>query len=515
MLTLESPQKKFDNEGIYSEDRLVSICAGLVAVDRHSQIIRLVHYTTQGYFERLRSEMSSRDRLEIQIEITKTCITYLELDDFECDEYTHGEEHIDVSPELCWEYPFLDYAGKLWGHHARGWAEHHAGDMIYHLLLSYSRLRLACDLIGDSRIRHFGPIPELAVLVYFGLEHLVSHFKNMDESFVNEVTCLRCAIRYRDGTLVFFLVERDTDWFDSGKYVTMLSSFELDKNETMVRLLADLGAVVDLSVDNGDFLFTRSLVKYPGADRREPISTLLELGATFDHQNITYYTPLMCAVLGGDLWGVLKLLKGGVVVNEKNEHGRDALIYAALARYEKVVRPLLEAGVDVHSRDEYGMTALCAACEGGNLKIVKVLVERGANISAQDKSGRTPISIATEDGHARVIELLRGQGVDPYLQSQLVPGMDAPHNLYWHRIKPDGSVSMPQYKPVVPAQPGAPTRGYDEAVPAWVQTYFEGKKAHENDSASDEEQESEPSKSDDSTKDEGQETEPSKSDDSA
>ena len=31
---------------------MVSVCAGLVTVDEESDIIRLVHYTTQEFFER-------------------------------------------------------------------------------------------------------------------------------------------------------------------------------------------------------------------------------------------------------------------------------------------------------------------------------------------------------------------------------------------------------------------------------------------------------------------------------
>jgi len=51
-LAVEVGKSEFnENRKPHVED-IVSICAGLVTVDDESNIIRLVHYTTQEYFER-------------------------------------------------------------------------------------------------------------------------------------------------------------------------------------------------------------------------------------------------------------------------------------------------------------------------------------------------------------------------------------------------------------------------------------------------------------------------------
>lgn len=490
ILTPQYAQTDFDEEAIYPEDFLVSVCAGLVTVDRESHVIRLVHYTTQDYFERVRDEMFPK----IQVEMAKSCITYLEFDDFESYQFADEEEHIEVSDILRSKYPFLDYAGKHWGHHARGYTEYWVGEMIYRLLGSKLRCHLACDLIDDSGIQNFGPLPTLTVLVHFGLMTLISHIPNLDAD-----PYPTCAIRYREDTIVFFLVKRDTYLHDTGLLFPLsFSFFELEGNEAMVRLLADKGMSIDLSVDNGEFLFTRSWLK-SGTEGREPMSTLLELGATFDPQNITYYTPLMCAVIEwGNSFKIKKLLKSGVSVSEKNEHGRDALIYAALARHEAVVRPLLEAGADVHSRDEYGMTALSAACEGGNAEIVKVLLEHGADVSTQDRDRRTPMSIATGSGNAMLVRLLRGEGMDDYSKEAFTTGTGDRWNAMWHLIKGGNSIGSPEYKPVEVARPGAVRRGYDKTVPAWVDEYLK-MKAREKDYISDDDEDPEPANSDGST----------------
>ena len=51
-LAVEVGEPKLDEDNLTSTDLMVSVCAGLVTVDEKSDIIRLVHYTTQEYFER-------------------------------------------------------------------------------------------------------------------------------------------------------------------------------------------------------------------------------------------------------------------------------------------------------------------------------------------------------------------------------------------------------------------------------------------------------------------------------
>jgi len=43
---------ELDKENIREIEDMASVCAGLVTIDEESKIIRLVHYTTQEYFER-------------------------------------------------------------------------------------------------------------------------------------------------------------------------------------------------------------------------------------------------------------------------------------------------------------------------------------------------------------------------------------------------------------------------------------------------------------------------------
>jgi hypothetical protein len=56
-----------------------SVCAGLVTIDEESDIIRLIYYTTQEYFERTQTRWFP----SAQTDIATTCLTYLSFDTFE------------------------------------------------------------------------------------------------------------------------------------------------------------------------------------------------------------------------------------------------------------------------------------------------------------------------------------------------------------------------------------------------------------------------------------------------
>ena len=51
-LAVETGTSELDEENLLEIGDLISVCAGLVIADEESNIIRLVHYTTQEYLER-------------------------------------------------------------------------------------------------------------------------------------------------------------------------------------------------------------------------------------------------------------------------------------------------------------------------------------------------------------------------------------------------------------------------------------------------------------------------------
>ncbi|KAF1989807.1 hypothetical protein K402DRAFT_318136, partial [Aulographum hederae CBS 113979] len=72
-LAVEADSSELDEDNLPDIEDMVSVCAGLVTVDEGSNIVRLVHYTTQEYLERIRGTWLP----DAQCEIASTCLTYL------------------------------------------------------------------------------------------------------------------------------------------------------------------------------------------------------------------------------------------------------------------------------------------------------------------------------------------------------------------------------------------------------------------------------------------------------
>jgi hypothetical protein len=108
---VESGESELDLNNIPDVEDMVSVCAGLVIIDNESNIIRLVHYTTQEYFERIRESWNPC----AQLEITSACLTYLSFNSFRSGSCPNNEEfECRLKKNV-----FLDYASRYWGQHIR------------------------------------------------------------------------------------------------------------------------------------------------------------------------------------------------------------------------------------------------------------------------------------------------------------------------------------------------------------------------------------------------------------
>ena len=110
-LAVTTGASAFDQYNLTEIELIVSVCAGLVTVDEKSDIIRLVHYTTQEYFERTRGLWFP----DAQTKIAEICVTYLVYDAFETG-FCATDEEFEARLQ---QNPLYDYAARNWGHHAR------------------------------------------------------------------------------------------------------------------------------------------------------------------------------------------------------------------------------------------------------------------------------------------------------------------------------------------------------------------------------------------------------------
>lgn len=108
-LAVEEQSSSLDEDNFTDVDDMVSVCAGLVAIDEESQIIRLVHYTTQEYFERRHNYWFP----SAETNIAKTCLTYLSFEYFESGNTLWPN---DLRERLK-AYALFDYASQNWAHY--------------------------------------------------------------------------------------------------------------------------------------------------------------------------------------------------------------------------------------------------------------------------------------------------------------------------------------------------------------------------------------------------------------
>ncbi|GAW27290.1 hypothetical protein SAMD00023353_10100200 [Rosellinia necatrix] len=122
-LGVELGTTEFDQDNLPDLDDIVSSCCGLVTLDEQSDIIRLVHYTTQEYFERNKSLLFPR----AERYIAQKCVTYLSFDAIE--PWTpnnskskgfmaQGADYKEYLATRRIAYPLYTYACLNWGSHA-------------------------------------------------------------------------------------------------------------------------------------------------------------------------------------------------------------------------------------------------------------------------------------------------------------------------------------------------------------------------------------------------------------
>ncbi|KAH7113480.1 hypothetical protein B0J13DRAFT_533856 [Dactylonectria estremocensis] len=127
-LAVEVSTSELDEDNIPEIEDLVSVCAGLVTVDEESGIIRLVHYTTQEYFERTQTQWFPG----AEINIAAICITYLSFTEFEsgpCRTYEEFDDRLRLNQ-------LYNYAARYWGDHA------------HKILAQISRMMSNCFLLS-------------------------------------------------------------------------------------------------------------------------------------------------------------------------------------------------------------------------------------------------------------------------------------------------------------------------------------------------------------------------------
>jgi ankyrin repeat protein len=447
-LAVEVSEPELDKENFYEIQDMVSVCAGLVTVDKESDIIRLVHFTTQEYFERTQKDWFPT----AETDITKTCVTYLSFSVFDsgiCATNKEFEERLQSNR-------LYDYAARNWGYHAcaastviEQWTE--VEQLIQDFLENETNISAASQAMMASRssFSYSQSVPRqmtgVHIAAYFGLVKTIkgllknAYSPDLQDSYGRTALSLAAEGGHED--VVKLLLETGkVDVGSEDEYdQTPLWWAAMEGHEVVVKLLVDTGKVdVESKGRNGQMLLRwaavegheavikllvdveskgkngRILLSWAAMEGHEAVvKLLLETGKVdVESKDKDGHTPLWLAARGGHEAVVKLLLETGKVdVESKDEYyGQTPLWWAARQGHDAVVKLLLETGkVDVEPKDKYGgQTPLSRAAWGGHEAVVKLLLETGkVDVESKDKYGQTPLSRAAWGGHDAVVNLLR------------------------------------------------------------------------------------------------------------
>jgi ankyrin repeat protein len=359
-VSIEQGDKSIDSDDIYDVESVISVCAGLVTVDEESNIIRLVHYTTQEYFEHTLWEWYPGAQEERAV----ACLTYLSFDTFRSGSCT-GDEAFE---QRLAENAFLDYSAHYWSEHVRP----------VQSTTSCLALAFLCDeTLVDTTV-------QTASMSGYKLQGYSRNYPNRTSG--PHLTA-RYGLLYLTERLLMGRYGYNNISVDStdGYGRTPLSWAAENGHEAVVQMLLEKGADANAK--------TKSKVNNDDDDDDDDGTTALHLAAEGGHEAV-----------------VRLMLEKSADINAKNNSGQTALHLATSNGHEAVVRLLLEKRADIAAKEVSGMTALHSAAESGDEAVVQLLLEKGADLAAQENQGRMALHEAAACGHEAVVRLLLENG---------------------------------------------------------------------------------------------------------
>ena len=324
-LAVEPGEPELDEENLSDIEELVSVCAGLVTVDQESDIVRLVHYTTQEYLERVLLERYP----EAQQNITITCLTYLLFDVFK-DGYCLSNEIFETRLQ---QNHLFEYAAQYWWIYPL----EHRKPGVQSLALKF--------LMDDSRV-------EGSSQVVFSKGRYECYSQDVPRQFSALHLVAYLGVKY----LAMLLLEKgaklETKNDEYGKTPLLWAAEE--GHEAVVALLLEKGAELDSKSKSG----RTPLSLAAGRGREAVVALLLEKGAELDSKDRYGQTSLSLAAEEGHEAVVALLLEKGAELDSKSKSGRTPLSWAAEEGREAVVALLLEKGAEPDCMDNDGRTPL-------------------------------------------------------------------------------------------------------------------------------------------------------------
>ncbi|KID97502.1 ankyrin repeat protein, partial [Metarhizium majus ARSEF 297] len=456
-LAVKADDTEINLENYTPIESMINVCGGLVAVDEKSNIIRLVHHTTQEYLEQYLGDWVP----DAQEDIAKTCLRYLSFHVFDegfCPSERSFKSKLDLNP-------FYDYAARNWGHHVRvapkvdntqvlkflrneakvrgahqamypsdywiydAYSAENQDDSIkvtgLHLAADFGLEKMTRVLLEEKQNPHLWDIFDMSPLCYAvrsGHEAVVSLLLDTKGSCPN--------LRITDQRMVLSRAIESEEKASAGMPFVMSARYPEVRNSSLQQSILSLAAeygheeVVDVlikakNIDLNPEYSPNPLLCAAGKGHVGVVELLLDAeGIEPDEADfVSERRPLSCAAERGHTKVVeLLLATGQVDINSGDGYPeRPPLSWAAADSSAKDAIELLltQDGIEPHATDSQGRTPLSHAAERGNVSAVRALLSEGY-FDRKDDNGRTPLTHAVINGQYTTAKLLLAEpGIDP------------------------------------------------------------------------------------------------------
>ncbi len=429
-LSIEPGDTIFDEENWRSAEMIVSVCAGLVVVDKESDIIQIVHYTAQEFFDDYQHDKIG----EVQRALATTCLTYL------CFEQPDDQSHASGDPTLAPDGDDVGSNANLSDEAAEsapfemtpGWRVHHQGEVLYGSAGSYhesSYTSKHSSRVHSVDIQQSILKSQKACLTDYAANFWSFHAHDYQPDLLQPALRLlkdqRLAARaFQSATSLYqpwpvlHFSPKATSMFGTGRSaMTQVTGLHLIAALGLAKICEALLETID---------------KAPGihADARdEGRRTALMWAAHHGHENIVRMllsrsdvhstkkcrrgeTALIYAARRG--WTAIAeiILTGGYVKNTQwlctleNQFGETALVRAALEGHEDMVRLLGKWDtLSIHREVIFGEWPIHLVAQMRPASTMRLLVEVcGVDTERKNPKGYTPFIVAVDWGNEDVVK---------------------------------------------------------------------------------------------------------------
>lgn len=465
-LSIRRGDTSLDPEALPRTESFISTCCGLVVVEDGSQIVRLVHFTTEEYFKRKLQRYRNPKAHAYFANVLITYLSFTTFTTFSLDKIVDDaaneaavrdanfsmsvtQEHYFLErymESLLERYVLVRYAAEYWGLHVRdastnieyssnpclstteshdnevdlrdlkqlieGFLEKEqniacANEVFYHVKKKLHRFTSGFQSRGPTDLTN------LHIVASFGIQYLVNEYLDqgaeIDARDSVGMTALHKAARYGHVDVVRLLLESGAAIGIRDQWGSSALAWAVSNNEVSVsRLLLQSGSDPGFQSPHG-----RDTISIAAGLGHEEV---LELLAEYGSENLRGTQLLqdaLCDAAECERDGIVRLLvRGGEKWNISKQHLARAMIKAASRGHVSIMKMLLEAGFDVSSPLSRGGESLREAAMWDRSEAIYILLKAGTDPNIMTDSGDFPLHAAARNGHVGIVALLLENGAD-------------------------------------------------------------------------------------------------------